>query len=189
MTKWIIATALGLALLYLIALYNGLVRLRHEVKKSWANIDVLLKQRHDELPKLVAVCQQYARFEQDTLTRVMEARSAVRDARAKHDVPRIGALEDQLRGLLAQVWAVAEAYPELSADARFGELSARISRLEDAIADRRELYNEAVNNLNVRIESFPDTLVAQALGFTPARPLTFAARDKADVDIAALFQR
>lgn len=189
MYLWIGLAALAALLLYAVSLYNGLVRLRHEVARSWANIDVLLKQRHDELPKLVAVCQQYARFEQATLTQVMEARTALRGAARQGDIARVGALEDGLRSLLGQVYAVAEAYPELKADAQFATLSQRISTLEDMIADRRELYNEAVTLNNVRIETFPDVLLAQTLGFTKACPLRFSAKDKADVDIAAHFAR
>ncbi|MGL6070219.1 LemA family protein [Craterilacuibacter sp.] len=189
MYLWMLLAAATVLLLYAISLYNGLVRLKHEVTRSWANIDVLLKQRHDELPKLVAVCQQYARFEQATLTRVMEARAAIRSAARTGDVARIGEQEGQLRGLLGQIYAVAEAYPELKADQQFSLLSERISTLENTIADRRELYNEAVNLNNVRIEQFPDVLIAQALGFSKASPLRFSSGDKADVDMAALFGR
>ncbi|MXR35567.1 LemA family protein [Craterilacuibacter sinensis] len=189
MYLWILLAVFAALLLYAVSLYNALVRIKHEVSRSWANIDVLLKQRHDELPKLVAVCQQYAQFEQATLTRVMEARAAIRTATRGGDIARIGELEGSLRGLLGQIYAVAEAYPELKADQQFALLSERISTLENAIADRRELYNEAVNINNIRIEQFPDVLIAQTMGFAKASPLRFSSQDKADVDIAALFDR
>jgi LemA protein len=170
-------------------LYNGLVRLKHEVSKSWANIDVLLKQRHEELPKLVDVCRHYSQFEQATLTQVMEARAMLSEAARTANVGRIGELEGQLRSLTSQIFAVAEAYPALQADAQFSHLAQRITQLEDSIADRRELYNEAVNLNNVRIEQFPDVVVASLFSFRPARPLRFAEAEKRDVDVNALFQR
>ena len=176
-------------LFYGVMLYNGLIRLKHEVSKCWANIDVLLKQRHEELPKLVDVCRHYSQFEQATLTQVMEARAMLSEAARTANVGRIGELEGQLRSLTSQIFAVAEAYPALQADAQFSHLAQRITQLEDSIADRRELYNEAVNLNNVRIEQFPDVVVASLFSFRPARPLRFAEAEKRDVDVNALFQR
>jgi len=178
-----------LALMYGVVIYNGLVQLKHNLAKAWANIDVLLKQRHDELPKLVDVCRHYSQFEQATLSQVMEARAMLSEAARSANVGRIGELEGQLRSLTGQIFAVAEAYPELQADAQFSHLAQRITQLEDGIADRRELYNEAVNLNNVRIEQFPDVIVASLFSFRPAKPLRFADSDKRDVDIGALFQR
>ena len=100
---------LAAALIYAIMLYNGLVALKHNVAKAWANIDVLLKQRHDELPKLVEVCRQYKQFEQDTLQRVIEARSQVQSARETQDVGALGEAEGALRLGLGKLFAVAEA--------------------------------------------------------------------------------
>ncbi len=189
MPFFLFVSAFVVLFFYGILLYNGLVRLKHEVGKSWANIDVLLKQRHDEIPKLVDVCRHYGQFEQDTLTQVMEARAAMSEAARAGNVGRIGELEGQLRGLLGQIFAVAEAYPELKANVQFSHLAQRISQLEDGIADRRELYNEAVNNNNVRIEQFPDVFVANLFGFRTARALRFAEAEKRDVDVKALFER
>ena len=180
-------TTLAAAILYAIVIYNNLVRLKHNIAKAWANIDVLLKQRHDELPKLVEVCRQYKQFEESTLTRVIEARARVSDARAQHDVPALGAAEGLLRSGLGQIFAVAEAYPELRANEHFMQLQTRITSLENGIADRREWYNESVNVHNVRIEQFPDLLVARVLGFTGQPLLEFATAEKADVDLKALF--
>ena len=180
-------TTLAAAILYAIVIYNNLVRLKHNIAKAWANIDVLLKQRHDELPKLVEVCRQYKQFEESTLTRVIEARARVSDARAQHDVPALGAAEGLLRSGLGQIFAVAEAYPELKANEHFMQLQTRITSLENGIADRREWYNESVNVHNVRIEQFPDLLVARVLGFTGQPLLEFATAEKADVDLKALF--
>lgn len=189
MPFFLFIAAIVVLLFYVILLYNGLVRLKHEVTKNWANIDVLLKQRHDEIPKLVDVCRHYAQFEQETLTHVMEARAAMSEAARVGNVGRIGELEGELRSLTGQIFAVAEAYPELKADTQFSHLAQRISLLEDGIADRRELYNESVNNNNVRLEQFPDVLVANLFGFKLARTLRFAEAEKRDVDVKALFNR
>lgn len=173
--------------LYSVTLYNHLVRLKHNVAKAWSNIDVVLKQRHDELPKLVAVCQHYMDYERETLERVVRARSAVFDASQRGDARELGAAEIELRGGLDRLLALAENYPDLKADESFRQLSERISQLEDSIADRRELYNESVNLNNVRIEQFPDVLIARMFAFGTAELLEFSA-ERADVDVRALFQ-
>ncbi|KHO65807.1 LemA family protein [Pseudomonas flexibilis] len=175
------------AVAYAVGLYNGLVRLKHGVGKAWANIDVLLRQRHEELPKLVETCKQYMQHERATLERVIAARNAVASARERHDVQALGQAESGLRAGLGQLFALAENYPQLKADESFRHLQQRISALESGIADRRELYNEAVNLNNVRIEQFPDVLLARFFGFAAATLLQFSEAEKADVDLKALF--
>lgn len=172
---------------YAIALYNGLVTLKHNVLKAWANIDVLLKQRHDELPKLVEICRQYMQHEQDTLVKVANARAAIFGANQRHDVAAVGAGEGALRRSLGQLYAVAESYPELKADKQFKHLRDRITTLENTIADRREYYNESVTLNNIRIETFPDVVLARWFGFRAQAMLEFTAAEKADVDLKALF--
>jgi LemA protein len=174
---------------YIITIYNNLVRVRNEVKLAWSNIDVLLVQRHDELPKLVDVCKRYMQHEQETLQRVTNARSQVDTARSSGDVGSVSAAEGAMRGSLANLYAVAERYPDLKADTMFRNLSARISALETAIADRREIYNDAANAQNVRIETFPDALVANLFSFAPERLLKFDAAQKADVDVSLAFSK
>lgn len=178
---------LALLLVYGVVIYNAFVALRNAVEKSWANIDVILKQRHDELPKLIETCRQYKQFEQETLRQVTEARSRVQAAREAHDVPALGAAEGLLRAGLGQLFAVVEAYPDLKANEQFMQLQARISALENTIADRRELYNESVNINNVRVDVFPDLVVARLFGFGRHPLLRFAAAEKADVDVRKLF--
>jgi LemA protein len=175
-------------LVYLVMLYNQLVQVKQNVSKSWANIDVLLKQRHDELPKLVETCKQYMKFEQDTLIKVMDARSNVSNAREQQNIGALGQAEGELRGALGRLFALAEAYPELKTDETFQHLQERISTLENAIADRREFYNESVNINNVRIEQFPDSIVAALFNFKPMQLLRFSAEETADVDVKQLFQ-
>lgn len=174
-------------LAYFVTIYNRLVALKHNVSKAWSNIDVLLKQRHDELPKLVETAKQYMGFEQETLRQVIEARQQVEDARKAGDARQVGGAEEQLRGGLGRFFALAEDYPDLKADESFQQLQSRLSALEDQIADRREFYNEAVNSNNIRIEQFPDVLVARALNFSAFDLLEFEEADKQDHDIGTLF--
>lgn len=182
----LIAIAVAFAL-YGIVIYNNLVSIKHNVTKAWANIDVLLKQRHDELPKLVETCKQYMKYEQKTLEKVMLARSAVSHAREQQDIGALGAAETSLRMGLGSLFAVAEAYPELKADQSFQHLQTRISSLENTIADRREFYNESVNINNARIEQFPDLLIAQQFNFPEREMLSFTDEEITDVSIPALF--
>jgi LemA protein len=184
----IILALLLIAVVYFVGIYNGLVSLREKIKLAWANIDVLLKQRHDELPKLIETCKQYMQYEQETLTKVMQARSAVLQARESGSVGAVGVAEQQLRAGLGQLYAVAENYPQLKADDSFRVLQSRITGLEEGIADRRELYNEQVQINNTRIAQFPDVLIAQRYGFIAKPLLEFSAAEKSDVDVGALFK-
>ena len=172
---------------YVAGIYNGLVSLRENVKVAWANIDVLLKQRHDELPKLVDTCKRYMQFEQETLEKVMRARASVNQASTSGNVAAVGAAEQQLRVGVGRLFAVAENYPQLKSDETFKQLQGRIIALEESIADRRELYNDQVNLNNIRVKVFPDVLIAQRFGFLPAQLLEFTNEEKRDVDVGALF--
>ena len=180
--------AIAVVVLYVISIYNHLVRLKHNVSKAWSNIDVLLKQRHDEIPKLVETCKQYMKFEQDTLERVMQARSRVSDARQSQDVAGLGAAEGALSMGLGNLFAVAEDYPELRANENFQHLQSRISTLENTISDRREFYNESVNINNIGIEQFPDVVVARLFNFGARDLLEFEASETADVSVKQLFE-
>jgi LemA protein len=183
----IVLAVIVVAIVYLVMLYNHLVQAKHNVTKAWANIDVLLKQRHDELPKLIETCKQYMKFEQDTLQKVIEARSKVFSARESHDIRALGPAESGLRASIGSLFALAESYPDLKTNQTFLQLQSRIAGLENAIADRREFYNESVNINNVRIEQFPDTIVASMFNFMPAPLLKFDAAEKTDVDVKQLF--
>ena len=177
----------AVAAVYLIMTYNNLVTVKNNVARAWANIDVLLKQRHDEIPKLVEICKQYKQFEQETLVRVTEARSRVAAAREARNIDALGPAEVALRAGVARVFALAEAYPDLKANQSFMQLQSRITGLENAIADRREFYNDSVNVNNIRIEQFPDSIIAGAFGFNEVRMLHFEEQEIADVDMKSLF--
>jgi LemA protein len=184
---FIVLMLIAAVMVYMVLLYNNLVSLKHNVSKAWSNIDVLLKQRHDELPKLVETCKTYMAYEQETLEKVLKARSAVASAREQQDVGALGRAETQLRRGLGQLFVVAEAYPELKANESFQHLGNRITGLENTIADRREFYNESVNINNVRIEQFPDVLVARFFKFAPFGLLEFNEEEKKDIDAKAMF--
>ncbi len=149
-------------IIYAVTIYNGLVRVKNNVDKMWSNIDVILKQRFDELPKIVKVCERYMKHEAETLEKVIKARSAMSSS---SNVDQVAKSEGMITEALKSLFAVSENYPELKADRRFGQLQSRISELENEISDRRELFNESVNIYNIRIEQFPDTMVAGACGY------------------------
>jgi len=166
MTGWIVLGVLVLILafvtIYVIVVYNGLVALKNNIERNWSNIDVLLKQRFDELPKLIKVCEGYMQHEQKTLEAVIKARSMVNQARS--DEQKMQA-QNMLTDTLKSLFMVVERYPELKADKGFQQLSYRITELEDQIADRREFLNESVNIYNIRIEQFPDVIIARLFNF------------------------
>jgi LemA protein len=170
---------LGLGL-WIVGLYNELVRMRTAIDQAWANIDVVLKQRHDELPKLVDVCNAYMTHERETLEAVTTARAASLAGRKTEEKTQA---ENRLTAALGRLFAVAESYPQLLANQTFGQLQQRISAVESQIADRREFFNDAVTVFNTRIQQIPDAFVAQMLQYTP-RPLLEIAR--ADVQDVAL---
>ena len=183
----IFLVVLGVALVYGVIVFNGLVDVKNAVPKAWANIDVLLKQRHDELPKLVDTCRQYMQHEQDTLEKVTLARARVSQARESVNIGALGAAEGALRSGLGSLFALAESYPDLKANEQFLHLQSRITGLENAIADRREFYNESVNINNVKIQQFPELLVARLFSFKAFELLQFAAEELKDVDIGQRF--
>lgn len=187
-TTAVTLVVLTIALLYFIVIYNGLVTLKHAVAKAWSNIDVLLKQRHDELPKLIETCKQYMQFEKDALEKVMQARSGANRARENGDVKGVGAAEGLMRLGLGSITATVEAYPELKANQSLMQLMGRITGLENAISDRREFYNESVNANNVRIEQFPDVIVARLLAFKEADLLEFTEDEKKNPDVRELWR-
>ena len=151
-------------ILYFVTIYNGLVKVKNNVAKHLSNIDVSLKQRFDELPKLVLVCEQYMKHEAETLEKVIKARSVAAEAKT---VKESGKADGMITEALKSLFAVSENYPELKADRRFGQLQARISELENEISDRRELYNAGVNIHNIRIAKIPDAFVASPFGYRP----------------------
>ena len=165
---------------YFLSIFNSLIALKNLIARSWANIDVLLKQRHDELPKLVSVCEGYMQHERAVFDKLSEARGAL--VRASGVAERAKA-ENMLPTALGQFFAVAEAYPDLKANTGFLQLQSRISDLENQIADRREYYNDTVTTFNTRIQQIPDTWVAQWQGMQAAELFKVDEADRQDVSI------
>src|ERR1700689_4521532 len=151
-------------LIYAVILYNGLVRLRNENDRAWANIDVILKQRHDEIPNLVETVKGYMQHEQQTLLAVTQARSASMNAAS---IAQKAVADLRVETALRSLFAVAENYPQLKANENFLKLQNRISELEERIADRREFFNDDVNTYNTRIGQIPDVFVASFLSLKP----------------------
>ena len=167
---------------YVATIYNSLVQVKNNVDQAWSNIDVLLKQRSDELGKLIDAVKGYLGYERDLLTRLTTLRAQV--ARGGPDESRIAA-EREIGAGMGRVFALAESYPDLKSSTNFLELQRRITGLEEQIAHRREFYNDAVNINNVRMEQVPDRLLASAAGLQ-RRPLFEAtAEERADVDVGA----
>jgi LemA protein len=185
MVVWILIAVVAL---YFVLTYNSLVNIKNNVEKAWANIDVVLKQRNDELPKLIDTCKIYMAHEAQTLEKVIQARMGVDAARQTHDLPSLSQAEAGLQASLGGLFAVAENYPDLKADQTFLNLQGRITGLENQIADRREFYNDAVAINNVRIQQFPDMIVAGVFNFSRADMLRFASKELEDVDVASRFK-
>ena len=147
----------------IIIIYNNFVRLKNNIDKSWANIDVLLKQRSNEIPNLVSIVKGYMTYEKDTLESLTKARSFLLKA---DTLSQKAAADNAISGLVKTIFAVAENYPDLKAGENFLELQKRISGLENELADRREFYNDSVTIYNTRIQSIPDLIVARLMHLT-----------------------
>jgi LemA protein len=164
---------------YLITIYNSLVRLKNDIDKAWANIDVLLKQRHDELPKLIETCKGYMQYEQKTFQLITEARTAFMKAGS---VGEKAQADNMISGALKSLFAVAENYPELKANNNFMQLQKRISELEEKIADRREFFNDDVNTYNIRIQQLPDVFIAHLMSLQRKDLFKVEEEDRRDVE-------
>jgi len=169
------------AIAYIITLYNGLISVQNNVDKAWANIDVLLKQRHDELPNLIEVCKGYMKYESETLERITAARAAYSQAATVDQKVQAGA---EMSAALGRLIAVAENYPDLKANTNFAHLQARVTELESEIADRREFYNDSVNTFNVRIQEMPDLVLAGMMSLHPRQMFQVSDVDKSPVTVS-----
>src|ERR1700692_4427908 len=165
---------------YIVILYNELVRLRNDNDRAWANIDVLLKQRHDEIPNLVETVKGYMQHEQQTLVAVTQARAASMNAASIGQKAQADAM---MTGALRGLFAVAENYPQLKANENFLKLQTRISELEDRIADRREFFNDDVNTYNTRIGQIPEVFVASFMELKPRAMFKVSEDDRKLVEV------
>jgi len=170
---------LGIFALFAIFAYNRLVALREKTRTAWAQIDVMLKRRYDLIPNLVETVRGYASHERETLERVIQARNNAVTATSQ-GAAAVSAAEGQLAGALRQLFAVAEAYPNLKADSGFLQLQSELANTENAIAGERQTYNNSVREYNTAIMSFPSNLIAGPFGF--ATQTFFEVQDQAQRD-------
>lgn len=168
-------------LLYAVIIYNGLVRLRNGNDRAWANIDVLLKERHDEIPNLVETVKGYMQHEQQTLLAVTQARTASADAAS---IGQKAVADLKMASALRGLFAVAESYPQLKANDNFLKLQNRISEIEERIADRREFFNDDVNIYNTRIGQIPEVLVASFLSLKPRQLFEVSEEDRRQGEVS-----
>jgi LemA protein len=171
---------IGGVLIYAVILYNGLVRLRNQNDRAWANIDVLLKQRHDEIPNLVETVKGYMQHEQQTLLAVTQARA---DSMNAASVGQKAVAELKIASALHSLFAVAENYPQLKANENFLKLQNRITELEERIADRREFFNDDVNTYNTRIGQIPDVFVASFMNLKRREMFKVSEQDRGQVEV------
>jgi LemA protein len=162
---WILLGLVVLLGVFLIGIYNSLVKLRQRVKNAWAQIEVQLRRRYDLIPNLVNTVKGYAQHEKETFEKVTEARTRAMSAGT---VTEQAQAENMLTGALRSLFAVAEAYPELKANTNFLQLQTELSDTESKIAFSRQFYNDTVQTFNTKIELFPNNLVAGMLGFEHA---------------------
>jgi len=151
--------------LWFVFTYNGLVRLRNQVKNAWSQIDVQLKRRYDLIPNIVETVKGYAAHEKETFERVIQARQRGIDASG---VKQQQEAENMITGALRQLFALSEAYPNLKANENFLALQEELASTENKIGFARQYYNDTVKDFNIRQEMFPANLVASMLGFQPA---------------------
>lgn len=181
----VVATlVIGGIVIYAVLIYNGLIRLRRNIEKAWSNIEVILKQRHDEIPKLIDTAQEYMDYEKEVLQDITEARTKAEQAQGPQDQAEA---ESMLGQALGNFFAVAEDYPDLKANENFQQLQDRISAIEERIADRREFYNDSVNTYNIRIKQIPYVFVANMMGYEQKELFEATEQEKEDISIADQF--
>lgn len=162
MVLWIVLAVVVIALLWLVAIYNRLVRLRALVKEGFSGITVQLRRRADLVPNLVSTVQGYATHEREVLTQVTEHRA---DAVGARTVAETAQADAAMTGMLGRLMAVAEAYPDLKASQNFQELQSELAEIEDSLQSARRYYNATVRDLNTKVQSFPNVLLARPMGF------------------------
>jgi LemA protein len=165
MVLWIVLAVVVIGLLWLVAIYNRLVRLRALVKEGFSGITVQLRRRADLVPNLVSTVQGYATHEREVLTQVTEHRA---DAVGARTVAETAQADAMMTGMLGRLMAVAEAYPDLKADDNFRQLQTELAEIEEQLQGARRYYNATVRDLNTSIQSFPNVAIARPMGFTEA---------------------
>jgi LemA protein len=163
-----------------IQIYNSLLAVNENINKAWANIDVTLKQRYDELPQLLKICEQYVEYEEDMIQKIMSAREKMVQGK---DVSEKAAGFNELTAGIKGLLAVSEAYPDLKANVQYTQIQTRLSHLEETLADRREFYNDSVNIFNTRIQQIPDVFFANLLGYQRKQMFEVTSEEKKIPDL------
>jgi LemA protein len=180
-TVLVVLGIVALIIILAITTYNGLVMLRQKCRQAFADIDVQLKQRHDLVPNLVETVKGYASHEKETLERVIKARNAAISAQGP---AAQGAAEGMLQGALRQLFALAEAYPDLKANENFRQLQSELGDIENKIAAARRFFNNSAAEYNTKRESFPAVFFANALGFAQQEFFNLDENERAAVSTA-----
>jgi LemA protein len=170
--------------LWSVRIYNRLISLEEKCDKAWSDIDVLLKQRSEEIPNLLDTVEEYMEYEEETLQKITEARTKVQESQ---DPKEQAKANSSLENALGDLFAVAEDYPDLKANDSFQQLQERISDIEEQISDRREFYNEAVRRWNTKIEQIPYVIVAKALSKSEKKMFEATEEEKENIDIGKEF--
>ena len=174
---WILIAIIVILALWLISVYNGLIRLKNQTDEAWSDIDVQLKRRYDLIPNLVATVKGYAAHESGVFEKVTEARASAMNATGPQAKM---AAENALSGTLKSLFAVAENYPELKANENFLQLQAQLADLEDKVQAARRFYNGNVRDFNTKLQVFPTNMIAGSLGFKAREFFDIALRIGAD---------
>jgi LemA protein len=177
MITWIVLAVVAILILWLIAAFNGLVRLRTQAQEAWSDIDVQLKRRYDLIPNLVETVKGYALHEKTVLEDVTAARTNAMQATG----PAKAAAENELSQTLKSLFAVAENYPQLKANENFSKLQDELTDTEDKIQAARRFFNGMVRDLNTKIQVFPTNIFAGMFGFTK---MEFFGNDMTDAERA-----
>ncbi len=164
---WIVVIVVGVLALWVVFMYNSLVRLKNRVDEAWSDIDVQLKRRHNLIPNLVATVKGYAAHEKETFTKITKARSEAMAASASGDAKKQAEAENALSATLKSIFALAENYPDLKANQNFLELQRELSDTENKIQAARRFYNGNVRDFNTKLQIFPTNIIANILGFKP----------------------
>lgn len=159
----------------IISIYNRLVMLKNNVAKAFGNIDILLKQRADEIPNLIKVLKESMRFEESMLSDLTRLRTEFLNTGSPDE--KVG-ISNEMEKQMKTIFAVAENYPDLKSNSNLMALQTRVSQIEDAIADRREFYNESVNMYNIGIQEFPNFIFAKMMNFTEKNLLQISEQEK-----------
>ncbi len=163
---WVVLGIIAVAIIAVITMYNGLIRLKNRVDEAWSDIDTQLKRRYNLIPNLIETVKGYAKHEKGTLEEVVKARNVAMGAQKSGDAKQQAEAENMLSSTLKSIFALSEAYPDLKANENFLELQRELSDTENKIQAARRFYNKNVRDFNTKVEVFPTNMFAKMLNFS-----------------------